>query len=78
MVSHVKMAAILLSEFSPFEFKNAILSMIDSSLLLTLVLLNPIYSDFANSVDLGQLADLGLYWFPISMRIYSNNPDQVI
>ena len=42
-----------------------------------------IYPAFANSVDPDQLAslkkptDLDLHCLPLSMRIYSNNPDQV-
>ena len=50
---------------------------------LTLVLLNPIYPAFANSVDPDQLAskkptDLDLHCLPFSMQIYINNLDQVI
>ena len=47
---------------------------------LTLVLLNPGMSCFANNVDPDQLAseeptDLDLYCLPLSMQIYINNLD---
>ena len=47
------------------------------------VLLNPIYPAFANSVNPDKLAskkptDLDLHCLPFSMQIYINNLDQVI
>ena len=59
------------------------LSINSSIIWLTLVLLNPDIPSFANSVDPDQLAskkptDLDLHCLPLSMRIYSNNWDQVI